>query len=145
MPSRRISLWLHERLQDYQSSHPDLSTGPDGWLEAKDRLERVVEEDFQLKKRRTRKAQAQFREDSKAASQKKQLAEAVGNATRPTLKLRSFPLETVVTVTKFSCWKGLEDSNILRVRCGEDDMRRSCKFKDDTFETWRVVAHRGAR
>jgi hypothetical protein len=24
-------------------------------------------------------------------------------------------------------------------------MRRSCKFKDDTFETWRVVAHRGAR
>lgn len=68
-----ISLWLHERLQDYQSSHPDLSTGPDGWLEAKDRLERLVEEDFQLKKRRTRKAQARFREDSKAASQKREL------------------------------------------------------------------------
>ena len=62
-----ISLWLHERLQDYQSSHPDLSTGPDGWLESKDRLERLVEEDFQLKKRRTRKAQARFREDSKGS------------------------------------------------------------------------------
>ena len=68
-----ISLWLHERLQGYQANHPDLSTGPDGWLEAKDRLERLVEEDFQLKKRRTRKAQARFREDSKAASQKRQL------------------------------------------------------------------------
>jgi putative transposase len=68
-----ISLWLHERLQGYQASHPDLSTGPDGWLEAKDRLERLVEEDFQLKKRRTRKAQARFKLDSKAASQKRQL------------------------------------------------------------------------
>jgi putative transposase len=92
-----VSLWLHERLQTYQEGHPDLSIGPDGWLEAKDRLQRLVEEDFQLKKRRTRKAQARFNEDSAAASMKKlQRLKAATDSVEQN-RLRPIPIGAIPT------------------------------------------------
>jgi hypothetical protein len=57
-----VSVWQH-RLQCHQSRNPDPPTDPDGWLEAKDRLAKLIKKDFQLERKCIRKAQARDMED----------------------------------------------------------------------------------
>lgn len=63
--AKGLSLWQHNVIKRWQAKDPNLGTGPDGWLQAKEDIAQLIEQDFQLKRRKTRKRVARFKEDSK--------------------------------------------------------------------------------
>jgi putative transposase len=60
-----LSLWQHKVIKRWQARDPNLGTGPDGWLQAKEDISQLIEQDFQLKRRKTRKRVARYKEDTK--------------------------------------------------------------------------------
>ncbi len=60
-----LSLWQHNVIKHWQAREPHLGTGPDGWLQAKEDIAQLIEQDLQLKRRKTRKRAARFQEDTK--------------------------------------------------------------------------------
>jgi putative transposase len=57
-----ISLWQHKVIKNYQRQHFDKEDGVDGWLQAKDEISREINECFKLKRTRTHKRIARYRE-----------------------------------------------------------------------------------
>jgi putative transposase len=57
-----ISLWQHKVIKNYQRQHFDKDDGVDGWLQAKDEISREIDACFKLKRTRTHKRIARYRE-----------------------------------------------------------------------------------
>jgi putative transposase len=59
-----ISLWQHKVIKNYQRQHSDADRGVDGWLQAKNEISHLIDESLKLKRRRTHKRVARYREAS---------------------------------------------------------------------------------
>jgi putative transposase len=59
-----ISLWQHKVIKNYQRQHFDKDDGVDGWLQAKSEISRLIDESLKLKRTRTHKRIARYRETS---------------------------------------------------------------------------------
>jgi putative transposase len=57
-----ISLWQHKVIKNYQRQHFDRDYGVDGWLQAKNEIARLIDESLKLKRTRTHKRIARYRE-----------------------------------------------------------------------------------
>jgi putative transposase len=57
-----ISLWQHKVIKNYQRQHFDRDYGVDGWLQAKSEIARLIDESLKLKRTRTHKRIARYRE-----------------------------------------------------------------------------------
>jgi len=62
-----VSRWQHQIFLKYHTRHSDVDKGPDGWLQAKETIARLIEDDFHLKRRRSRKRVGRYLEDCKPA------------------------------------------------------------------------------
>ena len=63
-----ISLWQHSIFKKWQRERDPLNQNPYGWLKAQEEIQRRIEEDLHLKRRRTRMRVARFKEASEKAS-----------------------------------------------------------------------------
>ena len=90
-----ISLWQHSIFKKWQRERDPLSQNPYGWLKAQEEIHRRIEEDLNLKRRRTRMRVARFKEASESASSK-------AGAPKPTkIRLRTQPpASTTITATQ---------------------------------------------
>jgi putative transposase len=62
-----ISLWQHSIFRKWQRERDPLNQSPYGWLKAQEDIQRRIEEDLHLKRRRTRMRVARYREASEKA------------------------------------------------------------------------------
>jgi putative transposase len=62
-----ISLWQHKVIKNYQRQHFDKDDGVDGWLQAKSEIAHLIDESLKLKRTRTHKRIARYRETSEQA------------------------------------------------------------------------------
>jgi putative transposase len=76
-----ISLWQHKVIKNYQRQHFDKEDGVDGWLQAKDEIAHLIDESLKLKRTRTHKRIARYRETSEQAPAKAETIKPV--RTRP--------------------------------------------------------------
>jgi len=65
-----ISLWQHKVIKNYQRQHFDKDDGVDGWLQAKSEIAHLIDESLKLKRTRTHKRIARYRETSEQAPAK---------------------------------------------------------------------------
>jgi hypothetical protein len=65
-----ISLWQHKVIKNYQRQHSDKDYCVDGWLQAKNEIARLIDESLQLKRTRTHKRIARYREAHEQMSPK---------------------------------------------------------------------------
>ena len=63
-----ISLWQHSIFKKWQKERDPFNQNPYGWLKAQEEIQRRIEEDLHLKRRRTRMRVARFKEASAKAS-----------------------------------------------------------------------------
>jgi putative transposase len=63
-----ISLWQHSIFKKWQKERDPLNQNPYGWLKAQEEIQRRIEEDLHLKRRRTRMRVARFKEASEKSS-----------------------------------------------------------------------------
>ena len=94
-----ISLWQHKVIKNYQRQHFDKNDGVDGWLEAKSEIAHLIDESLKLKRTRTHKRIARYRETSEQAPAKAETIKPV--KTRPQI-LTSATNESPVTDHIFS-------------------------------------------
>jgi putative transposase len=59
-----ISLWQHKVIKNYQRQHSDTDHGVGGWLQAKNEISHLIDESLTLKRTRTHKRIARYRETS---------------------------------------------------------------------------------
>jgi putative transposase len=59
-----ISLWQHKAIKNYHRQHFDTNYGIDGWLQAKNEISRLIDESLKLRRMKTRKRIARYRETS---------------------------------------------------------------------------------
>jgi putative transposase len=59
-----ISLWQHSIFRNWQKERDSVNQNPYGWLKAQEEIQRRIEEDLHLKRRRTRMRVARFKEAS---------------------------------------------------------------------------------
>jgi putative transposase len=57
-----ISLWQHKVIKNYQRQHSETDLGVHGWLKAKSEIARLIDESLKLKRTRTHKRIARYRE-----------------------------------------------------------------------------------
>jgi putative transposase len=57
-----ISLWQHKVIKNYQRRHSDADQSVHGWLQAKSEISRLIDESLKLKRTRTHKRIARYRE-----------------------------------------------------------------------------------
>jgi putative transposase len=62
-----ISLWQHSIFRKWQKERDPSNQSPYGWLKAQEEIQRRIEEDLHLKRRRTRMRVARFKEASEKA------------------------------------------------------------------------------
>ena len=62
-----ISLWQHSIFRKWQKERDPLNQNPYGWLKAQEEIQRRIEEDLHLKRRRTRMRVARYKEASEKA------------------------------------------------------------------------------
>jgi putative transposase len=62
-----ISLHQHRMFKKYQMDELPEAPGPEGWLQAKEYISRLIARDFSLKRKRSRKRTARFVEDSNSS------------------------------------------------------------------------------
>jgi putative transposase len=72
-----ISLWQHKVIKNYQRQHFDKDDGVDGWLQAKSEIAHLIDESLKLKRTRTHKRIARYRETSEQAPLKAETIKAV--------------------------------------------------------------------
>jgi putative transposase len=100
-----ISLWQHSIFKKWQRERDPSNQNPYGWLKAQEEIQRRIEEDLHLKRRRTRMRVARYREASEKAPAQIDAPEATlirpeaplnaspRNSTAPSSDLESAPLE----------------------------------------------------
>jgi putative transposase len=71
-----ISLWQHTIFKKWQKERDPFNQNPYGWLKAQEEIQRRIEEDLQLKRRRTRMRVARFKEASEKTSVQRGIREA---------------------------------------------------------------------
>ncbi|RSL17970.1 putative transposase [Edaphobacter aggregans] len=71
-----ISLWQHKVIKNYQRQHSDTDHGVDGWLQAKNEVSHLIDESLKLKRARTHKRIARYRETPEQKPPKTQMIEA---------------------------------------------------------------------
>lgn len=76
-----ISLWQHKVIKNYQRQHSDTHHGLHGWLQAKNEISHLIDESLKLKRTRTHKRIARYRETPEQASPKAETIKPV--RTRP--------------------------------------------------------------
>ena len=62
-----ITFWQHKVIRRYRLTHTALPDNPDGWLEAKAQIAEIIERDFALKRRASRKRTARYLNGAKKA------------------------------------------------------------------------------
>jgi len=72
-----ISLWQHKVIKNYQRQHSDADHSVDGWLQAKNEISHLIDESLKLKRTRTHKRIARYREAAEQATPKAEKIEAV--------------------------------------------------------------------
>jgi len=65
--ARGISLWQHKAIKNYQRQRSDADHGVDGWLKTKSEIAHLIDESLKLKRTKTRKRVARYRETSEQA------------------------------------------------------------------------------
>lgn len=65
-----ISLWQHKVIKNYHRQQFDTNYGVDGWLQAKNEISRLIDESLKLKRTRTHKRIARYRETPEQMSPK---------------------------------------------------------------------------
>jgi putative transposase len=63
-----MSLWQHKVIKNYQRQHSDKDHGVDGWLQAKSEIAYLIDKSLKLKRTKTHKRIARYRETSEQAS-----------------------------------------------------------------------------
>ncbi|MGD0156638.1 MAG: DDE-type integrase/transposase/recombinase [Terracidiphilus sp.] len=71
-----ISLWQHSIFKKWQKDRDPFNQNPYGWLKAQEEIQRRIEEDLHLKRRRTRMRVARFKEASEKTSVQRGTREA---------------------------------------------------------------------
>ena len=71
-----ISLWQHSIFKKWQKERDPINQNPYGWLKAQEQIQRRIEEDLNLKRRRTRMRVARFNEASEKTSHARSAREA---------------------------------------------------------------------
>ncbi len=71
-----ISLWQHKVIKNYQRQHFDTDHGVDGWLQAKNEISHLIDESLKLKRTRTHKRIARYRETAEQVAPKAETIEA---------------------------------------------------------------------
>jgi hypothetical protein len=71
-----ISLWQHEAIKNYQRLHSDMDHGVDGWLHANNEISHLIDESLKLKRTRTHKRIARYRETAEQVVPKAEKVEA---------------------------------------------------------------------
>ena len=71
-----ISLWQHKVIKNYQRQHSDTDNGVDGWLQAKNEISHLIDESLKLKRTRTHKRIARYRETAEQEAPKAEKIEA---------------------------------------------------------------------
>ena len=69
-------LWQHKVIKNYQRQHSDTDHGVDGWLQAKNEISHLIDESLKLKRRRTHKRIARYRETAEQMAQKAEMIKA---------------------------------------------------------------------
>ena len=75
-----ISLWQHKVIKNYQRQHSDTDHGVDGWLQAKNEISHLIDESLKLKRTRTHKRIARYRETSEQTPPKAQTIETAATS-----------------------------------------------------------------
>ncbi len=89
-----ISLWQHKVIKNYQRQHFDKDDGVDGWLQAKSEIAHLIDESLKLKRARTHKRIARYRETSEQAPAKTETIKPVRTRQQT---LRSATVESPMT------------------------------------------------
>jgi putative transposase len=71
-----LSLWQHKVIKNYQRQHSDTDHGVDGWLQAKNEISHLIDESLKLKRTRTHKRIARYRETAEQMAPKAEAIEA---------------------------------------------------------------------
>jgi len=84
--AKGINLWQHSIFRKWQRERDPLNQNPYGWLKAQEEIQRRIEEDLNLKRRRSRMRVARFKEASESTASKAGAPEAttIRPGTRPT-------------------------------------------------------------
>jgi putative transposase len=77
-----ISLWQHKVIKNYQRQHFDKDYGVDGWLQAKSEIAHLIDESLKLKRTRTHKRVARYRESPEQMPPKAKANESAAIRTR---------------------------------------------------------------
>jgi len=64
-----IGLFQHRVIRRYQKRHASLESGPDGWLQAKKEIVEIIENETRLKRKRSNKRVARWRDSNLAGGQ----------------------------------------------------------------------------
>jgi putative transposase len=70
-----ISLWQHKVIKNYRRQHSEMDQSVDGWLQAKGDISRLIDESLKLKRTRTHKRIARYREVSEQMHSKAPIVE----------------------------------------------------------------------
>lgn len=77
-----ISLWQHKTIKHWQAQHSDSNKGLTGLLQARETIARLIEEDFGLKRTRSRKRIARYIEGSERAPMQPRTSETTSRASQ---------------------------------------------------------------
>jgi putative transposase len=88
-----ISLWQHSIFKKWQRERDPSNQNQQGWLNAQEEIHRRIEEDLNLKRRRTRMRVARFKEASENSASKAGAPEAT------TIRLRTQPAASATIST----------------------------------------------
>jgi putative transposase len=86
-----ISLWQHKVIKNYQRQHFDKDYGVDGWLQAKSEIAHLIDESLKLKRTRTHKRIARYRETSEQTPTKAETIKPVA------IRAQALPSTTAAT------------------------------------------------
>jgi putative transposase len=88
-----ISLWQHKVIRNYQRRHSETEQGVHGWLQTKSEIARLIDESLKLKRTRTHKRIARYRETSEQMPREQQAgefpAQALSDGTAGSRKVES--------------------------------------------------------
>ena len=112
--AKGISLWQHSIFKKWQKDRDPFNRNPYGWLKAQEEIQRRIEEDLHLKRRRTRMRVARFKEASEKTSVQR-------GARTATLTLPEAPLHAATRCLTMERGE-LEDASTggFRYQPGED-------------------------
>ncbi len=111
-----ISLWQHSIFKKWQKERDPFNQNPYGWLKAQEEIQRRIEEDLHLKRRRTRMRVARFKEASEKASVQRGAREATLGLPEASIYPSTRNWTTESGALEFRSYRGLHESTNRRNR-----------------------------